>query len=89
MGLTWYVLGVLTAVSAYVLYEYSQKHKLDWIAWTGLVLGVVLILFSIASAVGAVLEGVPRAASMGLLFFGLGGIVILTLSARYITAKLQ
>ena len=43
MGLTWYVLGVLTAVSAYVLYEYSQKHKLDWIAWTGLVLGIVLI----------------------------------------------
>lgn len=89
MGLTWYVLGVLATLSAYFMYEYSQKHPLNWISWSGLVLGVVLVLFSIAWAVGAVLEGVPRAGSMGLLLFGLSGIVILTLTGRYITTKLN
>ena len=47
------------------------------------------IFFGIAWAVGAVLEGVPRAASMGLLMFGLGGIVILTVTIRFITGQNQ
>jgi len=87
MGLTWYILGILSALLGYLMYEYSLKHPLDWISWTGLILGVVLVLFSIAWGVGAVLEGVPRAASMGLLLFGFSGIIILTLTGRYITAK--
>jgi hypothetical protein len=37
--------------------------------------------------VGAVLEGVPRAGSMGLLLFGLSGIVILTLTGKFITSQ--
>ena len=85
MGVTWYILGVLTAVSAYFLHEYSKKHRLNWLPWTGLILGIFLILFSIAWAAGAVLEGVPRSASMGMLMFGLGGIVILTVVVRFIT----
>ena len=87
MGFTWYVLGALAAGSAYFLHEYSRRHRLNWLSWFGLVLGIVLILFSIAWAVGSVLEGVPRAASMGLLLFGLSGIIILTVTARYMAAK--
>lgn len=89
MSLTWYILGVLTALSGYFLYEYSLKNKMDKKAWTGLILGIVLILFSIAWAMGSILEGVPRAASMGLLLFGLLGVVIFTLSRRYINTKLR
>ena len=89
MGFTWYVLGVFAAASAYFLYEYSRKHRMDWLAWSGLVLGIVLVLFSIAWAVGSVLEGVPRAASMGLLLFGLSGIVTLTVTARYMATRLR
>ena len=84
MSLTWYLLGLLAAGSAYALRQYSRKNPLNWISWSGMVLGIVLVLFSIAWAVGAVLEGVPRAASMGLLFFGLSGIVILSVTGRYI-----
>jgi len=62
---------------------------MNWLSWSGLVLGIVMILFSIAWAVGSVLEGVPRAASMGLLLFGLSGIVILTVTARYMATKLR
>ena len=76
MGFTWYILGVLTVGLVYFLYEYSKKQKLDWLAWAGLSLGITTILFSIAWSVGAVLEGVPRAASMGMLMFGFGGIII-------------
>jgi hypothetical protein len=85
MAFTWYILGILTVGSGYFLYEYSKKHRLHWFFWTGLGIGIFTIFFSVAWAVGAVLEGVPRAASMGLLMFGLGGIVILTVTIRFIT----
>jgi hypothetical protein len=84
MGFAWYVLGALAAGSVYALREYSKKTPLNWISWSGMALGIVLVLFSIAWAVGAVLEGVPRAASMGLLLFGLSGIVVLSATVRYI-----
>ncbi len=84
MSLTWYLIGVLAAGSAYALWTFSKHSPLNWIAWSGMTAGISLVLFSVAWAVGAVLEGVPRAASMGLLLFGLSGIVILTLTSRYI-----
>ena len=87
MGVTWYFLGLLTTGSAIFLWHFSRRYRLTWLTWSGLVKGIFLILFSIAWAVGSVLEGVPRAASMGLLLFGLSGIVILTFTLRYIVAK--
>jgi hypothetical protein len=86
MDLVWFTLGILSAGAVYFLYELSQRHRLNWIAWGGLVIGIFLVLFSIAWAVGSVLEGVPRAASMGLLCFGLSGVVLLTFAARHVTA---
>ena len=87
MDLTWYILGVLTGAVAYSLYLISKKKTLNWLLWSGLISGSALILFSIAWAVGSVLEGVPRAASMGLLLFGLSGVVILTLTGRKIISQ--
>ncbi len=87
MGFTWYFLGLLTTGSSIFLWHFSKRYQLNWLSWSGLTLGVVLILFSIAWAVGSVLEGVPRAASMGLLLFGFSGIVILTLAFRYTLTK--
>lgn len=89
MGLTWYILGILTIACGYFLYAYSKIQRLHWLVWAGLVLGIFLILFSMAWAVGSVLEGVPRAASMGLLMFGLSGIFILTATFRFISRQKQ
>jgi hypothetical protein len=86
MDLTWYILGVLTGAVAYSLYLIFKKTTLNWLLWTGLIAGSSLILFSIAWAVGSVLEGVPRAASMGILLFGLSGVIILTLTGRMIAS---
>jgi hypothetical protein len=87
MDLTWYLLGALSCAIVYGLYELSQQQRLKWLDWTALILGTVLILFAIAWSVGAVLEGVPRAGSMGMLLFGLPGIVITTLSLRFIVSR--
>jgi hypothetical protein len=87
MDLTWYILGVLTGALAYSLYLIFKKTTLNWLLWSGLISGSSLILFSIAWAVGSVLEGVPRAASMGILLFGLSGVIILTLTARMMASQ--
>jgi hypothetical protein len=87
MGLTWYLLGVLTGLAALLLHYLSGRIQLTWITWGGLFAGIGALLFCIAWAVGAYLEGVPRAAAMGLLMFGLSGIVILTVTARLITKQ--
>ena len=89
MGFTWYVLGFLTVGVVYFLCGYATKNRLHWVFLAGIGFGSFFILFSIACAVGAVLEGVPRAASMGLVMFGLGGIVILTVTIRFITGQNQ
>ncbi len=88
MGFTWFVSGLLTTGSGIFLWHFSRRHQLNGLAWTGLVIGIGSILFSIPWAVACVLEGVPRAASMGLLLFGFSGIFILTFAFRYSVAKL-
>ena len=88
ISFTWFVSGLLTTGSGIFLWHFSRRHQLNWLAWTGLTIGFVNILFSIPWAVGCVLEGVPRAASMGLLLFGFSGIFILTFAFRYSVTKL-
>jgi len=87
MDLTWYALGILSGVSVLVLRHISSRFTLTWLTWGGLITGIFLTLFCIAWAVGAILEGVPRAASMGLLLFGLGGVVHLSLTGRMILSQ--
>lgn len=89
MDITWFALGVLSLTAGVAIWKLSRRYRLTLIPLSGLVLGVVLVLFSIAWGMGAVLEGVPRAGSMGILLFGLPGIVCLTFSLRYVTGKLE
>ena len=89
MDFAWYILGLLSGASAIFLWKYSRRYKLNGFAWAGLMFGFSLILFSIAWAVGSVLEGVPRAASMGLLMFGLSGIFLLTFTFKTIDARME
>ena len=87
MDLIWYVLGILTGISILTLRHISHRFTLTWVTWGGLTIGVFMILFCIAWAAGSILEGVPRAASMGLLLFGLGGVLMLSLTGRMIVSK--
>ncbi len=88
MELMWFCVGVLTSLSAILIMMLSKHYRFNWIAWGGLGTGAFLILFTIAWSVGSVLEGVPRAASMGVIFFAMPGIVLVTAIWKYINAKL-
>ena len=87
MELMWYVVGVLAGISGFLVYTLSRKYNLDIIGLGSLITSLSLILFTIAWSVGSVLEGVPRAASMGIVFFAMPGIVLLTFTAkRFLTS---
>ena len=84
---TWYILGALSGGAIYGMYALSGKFALSWLSWLGLGAGAGLIFFSIAWGVGAVLEGVPRAGSMGMLLFGLPGLIVVTITLKRITSQ--
>lgn len=87
MDLTWFILGTLTGAALYAVYVLFQNYTSNWLSWSGLGLGAGLILFSIAWGVGAVLEGVPRAGSMGIVLFALPGLILMTVTIRHIVSN--
>ena len=82
MDLAWYILGILSGVAIYYIFLLSEKSSSSWKLLSGVGAGIGLILFSVAWGIGAVLEGVPRAGSMGIIFFGLPGLILLTVTVR-------
>ncbi len=89
MNLIWLSLGILTVVCAALMVNLSRRYRLNNLAWGGMVLGMALILFCIAWGTGSILEGVPRAAAMGVVFFGFPGIMLLTITIKYIDSRLE
>jgi hypothetical protein len=84
MGMTWYLIGLVLGLSAYALFRQRARYGLGWLSVSLSGAGIGLILFASAWGVACILEGVPRAASMGLLLFGLPGIGLTTYGARLI-----
>lgn len=87
MDFIWLIVGILTAVAGIGVRLTMHHYSLRWLEKAGLIFGVGLILFTIPWVGGCLLEGVPRAASMGILLFGLPGLIILAVTWRLI-AKL-
>lgn len=83
-----FMLGVVTTLSVMGLVLLQKRYQLDWKSWMTLIIGTILLIFSIAWSISSVLEGEPRAASMGLVFFGIPGLIILLLGRRFV-AKSQ
>jgi hypothetical protein len=87
MALMWFSVGLITGLSVFVFVELHKRFDLNWLGWSGFVLGEFLILFCIAWSTASVFEGVPRAAAMGLLMFGGAGLVTLILTWRFVVQK--
>ena len=87
MALMWLTVGLITGLSVLAGVELYKRYNINWLGWSGLVLGEFLILFCIAWSTASVFEGVPRAASMGLLMFGGAGLVVLVLTWRLLIQK--
>lgn len=82
MMITFYIVGLLAAGSVWWLIHLSRRQQVKPLMLAGLGLGIAMILFCIAWGMGSVLEGVPRAAAMGVVFFGFPGLILLTLIGR-------
>jgi len=87
MGLMWFTVGLITGLSVLAAIGLHKRFDIDWRGWIGLALGEFLILFCIAWSTASVFEGVPRAASMGLLMFGGAGLIVLVLTWRLLIQK--
>jgi len=87
MGLMWFSVGLITGLSVLAAIELHKRFDIDWRGWIGIALGEFLVLFCIAWSTASVFEGVPRAASMGLLMFGGAGLVVLVLTWRLFIQK--
>lgn len=82
MDFTWFILGGLVAMTAIGLAEARKRFALNFMSLSCLLTGTGLVFLAAAWAVGSVLEGEPRAASIGLLVMGLPGLVLLTFAIR-------
>ena len=87
MALMWFSVGLITGLSVFAFFELHKRFDVNWLGWSGLVLGEFLVLFCIAWSTASIFEGVPRAASMGLLMFGGAGLVVLVLTWRLLIQK--
>ena len=87
LSLMWFIVGLLTGLSVLAIVELNRRFNVDWKGWTGLIGGAFLILFGIAWLGGALYEGEPQSASMGIIFFGGLGLVSLVLSWRLFIEK--
>jgi len=87
MGLMWFSVGLITGLSVLAAIELHKRFDIDWRGWIGLAMGEFLILFCVTWSTASVFEGVPRAASMGLLMFGGAGLIVLVLTWRLLIQK--
>jgi len=82
-----FLLGFLTCLFIVLFIRLYSNYQMDWKVWSLLGLGAFLMLFCIAWSVSSVLEGEPRAASMGMVVFGLPALILLGLTRRMLLHK--
>lgn len=82
-----FLLGVITTLGIATVVFYNRKFKFNIGAWASIGMGVFLFIFSIAWSVSSILEGEPRASSMGMLVFGIPSIILLILGRRLALSK--
>ena len=80
-------LGVITTLAIGLIYYYNQKLKFSFSTWLSSCTGIFLFIFGIAWAVSSVLEGEPRAASMGLIVFVIPSLILLLFSRKLALKK--
>jgi hypothetical protein len=78
----WFCMGILFTLSVLGLAWLSIKVKLPWYAWAMKITGVVAILFGLGWAGASFLEDIYQSGSMGLIFFSMPGVILITLSWR-------
>lgn len=79
-----YLLGIFTALGAYIMMIYSHKYVLKWSSWLLGILAIFLSLFTIAWSWSSILEKEPQAAGIGLIMFGIPSVILIFVTRRFI-----
>jgi hypothetical protein len=82
----WFCMGVLFTLVVFALSYLSVVVKLKWYAYAGLIGGAAAILFGIGWAGASFLEGIAQSGAMALILFCGSGVVLMTLTWRYLVA---
>ena len=77
-----FILGILATLFILGVVRLNKLYKVSWAAWFVGCLGIFLLLFAIAWSVSSVIEAEPRAASMGMVFFGIPSVILIALGLR-------
>ena len=72
MSFMWFIMGAIIVGIVWVIYSWIKNNQvtLSWPVWTGMIIGILLGLFSVAWAISSIIEGENQSAGMGLLVFG-------------------
>ncbi len=79
-----YLLGIFTAVGAFIMIYYAKRYILKWYSWLIGIFAIFMTLFTIAWSWSSILEEEPQAAGMGLLTFGIPALIFMFFTRRMI-----
>lgn len=79
-----YLLGIFTALGAYVMIQIAKKYVLKWPSWLLGILAIFFSLFTIAWSWSSILEKEPQAAGLGLIVFGIPSLILVFVSRRVV-----
>ena len=82
-----FLLGFLTCLFIFIFIRLYTKYQMDWKVWSLVGLGAFFMLFCLAWSISSILEGEPRAASMGMVVFGLPALILFGLTRRMLLQK--
>lgn len=85
--LLFFILGFLSCLIMIGFIRLNKENRLNWKTGSIIGLGAFLLMFCIAWSVSSVLEGEPRAASMGMVVFGMPALILMTLGLRLALRK--
>ncbi len=86
MEIIWMLLGGLGIGFAWRLQTWISKNqlKLSMASWTGILIDIFLVLFTLAWTISSIEEGESQAAGMGLLLIGGFALVVFALTRKLV-----
>ena len=91
MALMWYVLGALTVIIFWGVKSWTARKQveLSLLSWCGIIIDVVLILFTFAWFLSSFAENEIQAARAGLIVFGGVSLIFVGLTRQLIKRDMK
>lgn len=80
IGLMWYLMGMMTTGAAWGYVHLSKRYQMNWITHLALAAAFGILWICIGWSWASFAEGEPQSGAMGLVCFGLPGIILLNLT---------